>query len=78
MESVFDDTREAATLVAEESPEGAGLLAALMAHNAEGLANVQDQIIAGLEAEVERYKQRAHEAEARLARIEYRLLSVLD
>lgn len=74
----FETTREAVTKVAEESPEASGLLAALMATNADHLASLQTSLYEGMEADRDRWRERAIEAETRLLRAQDRILELFS
>lgn len=76
--SQFDDTREAvATIGREGGPEATGLLVALMDWNARERAGVLAMVLESTEADRDRWKARALDAERHLRAIEGRVWSLL-
>ena len=76
--SQFDDTREAVTTIAEKAgPEATGLLVACMQSSARHLEWVDEQIRGGLEADRDRWRVRALEAERHLAWVQTNVLGLI-
>jgi hypothetical protein len=69
----FEATQEAAQTVAEASPEGAGLLAAVMGANADHLTRLQSSLYEGEKAARERAEAEARELRLQLAAVHNRL-----
>lgn len=75
----FEDTREAVTAIGQKAgPEATGLLVALMEQDRRHIDWVDEQIRGGLEAERDRWKARALDAERHLAVIEARIMGLLS
>lgn len=75
--SQFDDNRSAITTIAEESPEAAGLVFALMEHSARERDWIEEQVRGSLELERDRWRMRAIRAERHLAMIQMRFDDLL-
>lgn len=72
------ENRQAGEQIAHMSPEAAGLLVQFMDSNARHNEWLNNTIQSSLERECDEWKERALDAEARLARITDRLFSILD
>lgn len=73
------DNRDVYEQIGQEGgPEVLALVAAAMEQNARHSQWVAEQVQGGIERERDEWRERALDAEARLFRIEQRLLSLLD
>lgn len=72
------EARECGQMVAESSPAAAGVLVAAMESNRRQAEWLDRTILESTERERDEWRRRAETAEARLARIEDRLWSVLS
>ncbi len=75
--SDIEDTREAISAIATESPEAAGLVVALMEHSSREREWIEDAIKGSLETERDYWKDRALQAERQLAAVETRVMNLL-
>lgn len=72
-----DNPHPVETIARELGPEGAGLVVGLMEHSRRETDSIMARLKEGDEAEIERWKDRAHAAEHRLWLIEQRFMNLL-